>query len=132
MEGFANIAKQFIEFYYNQFDVDRKQLAVLYRDDSMLTFESTTVQGATAIVEKLSSLPFQKVRHAVSTLDAQPSGSEGGIIILVTGQLLKLTRGHMQVDEEDKTMSYSQTFQLKPCSPGPYYVFNDIFRLVFG
>ncbi|RKF82352.1 Nuclear transport factor 2 [Golovinomyces cichoracearum] len=131
MEEIAGIARQFIEFYYNQFDVDRKQLAFLYRDNSMLTFESTTVQGATAIVEKLSSLPFQKVRHAVSTLDAQPSGSQGEIIILVTGQLL-LTRGHMQVDEEDRPMSYSQTFQLKPCSQGSFYVFNDIFRLVLG
>lgn len=75
----------------------------------MLTFESASVQGATAVVEKLvvritpsaapaknpsltllqpQGLPFQKVKHQVSTLDAQPSNQEGGIIILVTGQLL--------------------------------------------
>ena len=33
------------------------------------------------------SLPFQKVKHAVGTLDAQPSVN-GGIVILITGQLL--------------------------------------------
>lgn len=82
----------------------------------MLTFETTSVQGAAAITEKLTvrwsyqttiveyrgppleirilnlhftqqSLPFQQVRHQIATFDAQPS-SEGGIIVLVTGALL--------------------------------------------
>lgn len=53
----------------------------------MLTFESSSVLGATPITEKLSSLPFEKVKHQVSTLDSQPT-VEGGIIILITGQLL--------------------------------------------
>lgn len=34
------------------------------------------------------SLPFEKVKHQVSTLDAQPSSPDGGILILVTGALL--------------------------------------------
>ena len=75
------------------------------RDNSMLTFESASVGGAAAIVEKLGvgfhlcwsrrilkmlaqSLPFEKVKHQVSTLDAQPSGEHGGILILITGALL--------------------------------------------
>jgi hypothetical protein len=74
------------------------------RDNSMLTFESSSVGGAAGIVEKLSvrawfaetniiinkaqTLPFEKVKHQVSTLDAQPSGEHGGILILVTGALL--------------------------------------------
>lgn len=85
------------------------------RDQSMLTFETSSVQGAAAITEKLTvrlpllsstgrlaaqeqhrelrpdlalqSLPFQQVRHQIATFDAQPS-SEGGIIVLVTGALL--------------------------------------------
>lgn len=28
-------------------------------------------------------------------------------------------------------MSYTQTFQLKPREGGNYYVFNDVFRLVY-
>lgn len=78
------------------------------RPESMLTFESDSFQGASPIVEKLSvrtpchqrvrlftngrlqlqSLPFQQVKHQVNTLDAQPSGPHGGILILVTGALL--------------------------------------------
>ena len=76
----------------------------------MLTFESSSVLGANAIVEKLSvrdntlirprcagpvltwhckkGLPFQTVKHQVATLDAQPTMVDGGIVILVTGQLL--------------------------------------------
>lgn len=33
------------------------------------------------------SLPFQKVRHDFSTLDAQPSNESGGILVMVTGTL---------------------------------------------
>ncbi|RMJ10785.1 Nuclear transport factor 2 [Fusarium kuroshium] len=122
--NFEDVAKQFIEFYYNSFDSDRKSLAALYRPESMLTFESASVLGAESIIEKLSSLPFEKVKHQVSTLDAQPSNGEGGIIILITGALL--------VDEEQRPMNFSQSFQLARDATGQYFVYNDIFKLVFG
>jgi hypothetical protein len=69
----------------------------------MLTFETSQVQGAQAIIEKLTvgsacsrtagltpnqSLPFAKVQHKLTTLDAQPSSAAGGIMVLVTGKLL--------------------------------------------
>ncbi|KAF8867151.1 nuclear transport factor 2 [Acephala macrosclerotiorum] len=123
MANFAEVAKQFTEFYYSQFDTDRKLLAPLYRDNSMLTFESASVAGALGIVEKLSSLPFEKVKHAVSTLDAQPSPNDG-IMILVTGALL--------VDAEERPMNYTQAFQLLPDGAGSFFIFNDIFKLVYG
>ncbi|KAH8770581.1 nuclear transport factor 2 [Hyaloscypha finlandica] len=123
MANFAEVANQFVDFYYKQFDADRKQLAPLYRENSMLTFESASIAGVGGIVEKLSSLPFEKVKHAVSTLDAQPS-ENGGILILVTGALL--------VDEEQRPMNYSQAFQLLPDGAGSYFIYNDIFKLVFG
>ena len=37
-----------------------------------------------------------------------------------------------QVDEEQRPMSYSQVFQLNPDGSGSYFVFNDIFRLVYS
>ncbi|KAF9889971.1 Nuclear transport factor 2 [Aspergillus nanangensis] len=116
--------EQFVQFYYQTFDGNRQNLAGLYRDHSMLTFETNSVQGTANIVEKLASLPFQKVAHQVSTLDAQPSNQEGGILVMVTGALL--------VDEEQKPMNYTQSFQLLPDGQGSYFVFNDIFRLVYG
>ncbi|KAF2226313.1 putative nuclear transport factor 2 [Elsinoe ampelina] len=123
MGDFQAIAQQFTEFYYKTFDQDRAQLLPLYRDHSMLTFENAPTQGGASIIEKLSSLPFSKVQHEVSSLDAQPSNENGGILVLVSGRLL--------VDEEQRPMSYTQTFQLLPDS-GSYYVFNDIFRLIYS
>ncbi|EAU35025.1 nuclear transport factor 2 [Aspergillus terreus NIH2624] len=124
MADFQSIAQQFVTFYYQTFDSNRQGLAGLYRDQSMLTFETSSVQGVAGIIEKLVSLPFQKVAHQVGTLDAQPSNTEGGILVMVTGALL--------VDEEQKPMNYTQSFQLLPDGQGSYFVFNDIFRLVYG
>ncbi|CAI4215430.1 unnamed protein product [Parascedosporium putredinis] len=121
--NFEDVAKQFIEFYYNSFDADRKSLSALYREQSMLTFESASVLGINAIVDKLAGLPFEKVKHQVSTLDAQPT-LNGGIFILVTGQLL--------VDEEQRPMNYCQAFQLLQDDAGSYFVYNDVFKLVYG
>lgn len=76
-----------------------------------------------ALTTILQSLPFQKVVHQVSTQDAQP-GPNNGVVVLVTGQLL--------VDEEQRPMNYTQAFQLLPDGAGGYYVYNDIFKLVYG
>ncbi|KAF2843106.1 putative nuclear transport factor 2 [Patellaria atrata CBS 101060] len=123
MADFQEVAKQFTDFYYKQFDSERASLVALYRDHSMLTFENEAFQGTGAILGKLTGLPFAKVVHQIATLDAQPSSEAGGILVLVTGALL--------VDEEAKPMSYTQTFQLVPAD-GSYYVLNDIFRLVYA
>ena len=82
----------------------------------MLTFENSQTQGVTAIVQKLADLPFQRVAHKVTTLDAQPSSpSGGGVIVMVTGELL--------IDEETNPQRYSQVFHLMP-EGGSFYVFN--------
>ncbi|KAL8799761.1 MAG: hypothetical protein Q9223_003844 [Gallowayella weberi] len=101
-----------------------ENMAYKQRDQSMLTFESASVQGTSGIVQKLVDLPFQKVQHQISTLDAQPSSAEGGIIVMVTGAL--------KVDEEERPMNYTQVFQLLPDGAGSYFVFNDIFKLIYG
>ncbi|KAF2724498.1 nuclear transport factor 2, partial [Polychaeton citri CBS 116435] len=117
------VPEQFVEFYYRTFDTTREQLKDLYQPMSMLTFEGSPVQGTEAIVKKLLDLPFQKIEHQVATLDAQPSGDHGGIFVVVSGALL--------VEEEKRPMSYTQTFQLMPNGQGSYFIFNDVFRLVY-
>ncbi|KAH9961065.1 hypothetical protein BC827DRAFT_1260578 [Russula dissimulans] len=118
------VAKQFTDFYYSTFDLNRSNLAPLYRESSMLTFEGNPTQGANAIIEKLTSLPFGKVLHKVTTLDAQPSSqSIASLIVNVTGLLV--------VDDSPNPLQFSQVFQLIP-EGGSYYVLNDIFRLNYG
>lgn len=52
-DNFQDVAKQFVQFYYQQFDSDREQLAPLYRDTSMLTYESESMSGVVPIINKL-------------------------------------------------------------------------------
>lgn len=120
---FNTLAQQFTQFYYNQFDSDRSQLGNLYRDESMLTFETSQLQGTKNIVEKLVSLPFQKVGHRITTLDAQPASPNGDVLVMITGDLL--------IDDEQNPQRFSQVFHLIP-DGNSYYVFNDIFRLNYS
>ncbi|KAF7316955.1 Nuclear transport factor 2 [Mycena chlorophos] len=118
------VAGQFINYYYQTFDSNRANLASLYRDSSMLSFEGAQILGTSAIVEKLASLPFQKVEHKVTTKDAQPSSSSvASVLVSVTGMLV--------VDDSPNPLQFSQVFHLMPES-GTYYVFNDIFRLNYA
>ncbi|KAJ2777958.1 Nuclear transport factor 2 [Coemansia javaensis] len=123
MSVLSATAKEFVEYYYSTFDKDRSGLLPLYRDVSMMTWEGSQIQGAAGIVEKLVSLPFQRVAHKVTTIDAHPSlpGAKA-ILIVVTGQLL--------VDEETKPQQFSQTFQL--VEDNGFFVHNDIFRLNYA
>ena len=36
------------------------------------------------------------------------------------------------MDEEKRAMSFTQAFQLLPDGQGSYYVFNDVFKLVYA
>ncbi|KAF3038735.1 Nuclear transport factor 2 [Didymella pomorum] len=119
--SFEEVGKQFVEYYYKTFDENRAALSPLYRDHSMLTFEASGILGAAAIVEKLQNLPFQQVQHRTDTLDAQPSG-QNGVLVLVTGALL--------VEGSERPMSFTQAFNLQQ-DGGSYYVLNDVFRLVY-
>jgi hypothetical protein len=99
----------------------------------MLNFEHSAsrpaqYKGSAAIVDKLRSLPFSRVRHDVKTCDCQPSPN-GGVVVVICGDLY--------VDEEQMPQKFSQTFQLMPTeaaglAPGSYFIFNDIFRLNVG
>ncbi|KAF9580639.1 Nuclear transport factor 2 [Lunasporangiospora selenospora] len=114
------IAEQFVKFYYQTFDTNRAGLAHLYRDTSMMSFESAETMSAVAIVEKLVSLPFSKVEHKILSVDAQPV--DANILILVSGQLL--------TDGESHPQFFSQSFLLK--NDGNFYIAHDIFRLIYG
>ncbi|CAL9130123.1 unnamed protein product, partial [Musa textilis] len=94
------VAKAFVDHYYRTFDVNRVALGGLYQDASMLTFEGVKIQGAAAIVAKLTSLPFQQCVHAISTVDCQPSGPAGGVLVFVSGSL--------QLAGESHTLKFSQ------------------------
>ncbi|KAH0916034.1 hypothetical protein HID58_030480, partial [Brassica napus] len=117
------VAKAFVEHYYTTFDANRAGLVSLYQEGSMLTFEGQKIQGSQNIVAKLTSLPFQQCKHNITTVDCQPSGPAGGMLVFVSGNL--------QLAGEQHALKFSQMFHLVS-NQGNYYVFNDIFRLNYA
>nr|XP_035973403.1 nuclear transport factor 2-like [Halichoerus grypus] len=112
------IGSSFIQHYYQLLDNDRTQLGTIYIDASCLTWEGQQFQGKAAIVEKLSSLPFQKIQHSITAQDHQPT-PDSCIISMAVGQL--------KVDE-DPIMGFHQMFLLKNINDA-WVCTNDMFRL---
>uniref|UniRef100_A0A8L2QDH9 Nuclear transport factor 2 n=1 Tax=Rattus norvegicus TaxID=10116 RepID=A0A8L2QDH9_RAT len=107
------IGSSFIQHYYQLFDNDRTQLGAIYIDASCLTWEGQQFQGKAAIVEKLSSLPFQKIQHSITAQDHQPT-PDSCIISMVA--------------DEDPIMGFHQMFLLKNINDA-WVCTNDMFRL---
>ncbi|EFJ20863.1 hypothetical protein SELMODRAFT_230884 [Selaginella moellendorffii] len=118
------VSRAFVDHYYNTFDANRAGLVSLYQDASMLTFEGQQFQGAPNIANKLNSLPFQQCKHNISTVDCQPSGAHGGMLVFVSGIL--------QLPGEEHPLKFSQMFHLVPTAEGSLFVLNDIFRLNYA
>ncbi|KAH0893573.1 hypothetical protein HID58_056002, partial [Brassica napus] len=96
------VAKAFVEHYYTTFDANRAGLVSLYQEGSMLTFEGQKIQGSQNIVAKLTSLPFQQCKHNITTVDCQPSGPAGGMLVFVSGNL--------QLAGEQHALKFSQIY----------------------
>ncbi|KAK6625538.1 hypothetical protein RUM43_005837 [Polyplax serrata] len=115
------IGKGFVQQYYALFDdpAQRPQLVNMYNaESSFMTFEGIQIQGGPKIMEKLTSLTFQKITRIITAVDSQPM-FDGGVLINVLGQL--------QTDE-DPPHAYIQTFVLKPIG-NSFFVQHDMFRL---
>lgn len=94
------VGRAFVDHYYNLFDNDRSSISTLYQPSSMLSFEGQKLQGSEDISAKLNALPFGQCRHAISTIDSQPSSFSGGIIVFVSGSI--------QLLGEDYPLRFSQ------------------------
>ncbi|KAM3361489.1 nuclear transport factor 2B [Capsicum galapagoense] len=118
------VAKAFVEHYYSTFDTNRAGLANLYQESSMLHFEGQKYRGTQSIAGKLTDLPFQQCKHQINTVDCQPSGPAGGMLVFVSGNL--------SLPGEQHALKFSQMFHLIPTGQGSFYVQNDIFRLNYA
>ena len=84
--------KAFTGFYYPAFSNDRSSLANVYTDQSCMTFEGAQFQGKAPILEKLMSLPFQKVNHQITTIDSQPiiGVDDNKVSVKFTGGIIRV------------------------------------------
>lgn len=115
------VAKAFVQHFYQTFDAGVDALSGLFNEQSMLTFEGQQVQGSPAIINKLKSVG--QVKHSVKTTDIQPSSNPNAIVIFVTGAI--------QIGG-DNPLHFCEFFHLVGTAPGQYYVHNDVFRLNYG
>uniref|UniRef100_A0A1B0G9P0 NTF2-related export protein n=1 Tax=Glossina morsitans morsitans TaxID=37546 RepID=A0A1B0G9P0_GLOMM len=70
---YENIGKGFVHQYYAIVDnsVQRANVTNFYSTiDSFMTFEGLQIQGAPKIMEKLSSLTFQKITCVITAVDS--------------------------------------------------------------
>ena len=88
-------------------------------EQSLMTFEGVQMQGQVKIMEKITSLTFQKIAHLITAIDCQPM-FDGGILINVLGQLKT---------DDDPPQSFIQMFVLKPGGDS-FFIQHDMFRLV--
>ena len=121
MANFDEVGRQFVQHYYQTFDSNRQNLASLYSDQSMLTYEGEQYMGGQQIMEKYSVLPG--LQHKITTLDFQPIPSDSSILVMVCGVLSVDGAGPMK---------FSQSFRLCVGGQFGYYCHNDIFRLNLG
>ncbi|XP_077982756.1 nuclear transport factor 2-like [Glandiceps talaboti] len=115
---FKEIGFAFANHYYITFDANRSNLRPLYAPSALLTFENDQFQGPDAIITKLTSLPFQVVKHVTTTVDCQPI-DERTVLVFVVGQLKT---------DDDPPHGFSQVFQLKT-DGNTWFIVNDMFRL---
>ncbi|WP_327675206.1 nuclear transport factor 2 family protein [Kitasatospora sp. NBC_00458] len=130
MADFDAVADAFVRHYYGTFDggsAARSKLTELYRPESLLTWESRRVQGATGIAAALARPELAAVKHRISTVDAQPTPG-GGVLVTVVGTIAVGSAF-------DKPMLFSEVFALQPVpdgEEGDYFVRNQIARLILG
>lgn len=118
--NFAVIGTEFVKAFYECYDDPAKRdgLSNFYHNEAFQSFEDDQRMGKAAILEKIKSLPFQSVAHAITKVDSQPT-LDGGVLVSILGQV--------KVDD-DKPMGYSHTFILRPES-GSFFIMHEIFRL---
>ncbi|KAI3812409.1 hypothetical protein L1987_17117 [Smallanthus sonchifolius] len=100
--------------YAGPTEADVHRNALLEKESSMLTFEGQKIQGSSNIVAKLTSLPFQQCMHSITTVDCQPSGLSGGMLVFVSCKL--------QLAGEQHALKFSQMFHLMPTPQSSFYV----------
>lgn len=115
------VGEQFIQHYYNTFDTNRPELASLYAEQSMLSFEGEQFMGIQAIFNKYNSLGT--IKHVLKSIDVHPTINDG-IVCFVNGDLF--------IGEDTNGVKFAEVFLLQNGGSAGIYVHNDIFRLNYG
>jgi hypothetical protein len=102
----TQIGHAFAKHYYELFDTNKRdRLATLYTEHhSQLTWEGQVFVGASSIMKKLQSFPFNKIQHTLKSVDVQSTAP--GILLMCSGDV--------KVDDSPNPLKFSQVFHLFP------------------
>jgi hypothetical protein len=119
----TDVGCQFVQQYYTVLNQDPGRLHCFYKKHSSFTYGiegefALPAIGQTDIHSRIIGLGFDDCKVTINNLDCQTS-LNGGIIILVTGQLL---------NRNGVAKKFAQSFFLAE-QPNGYYVLNDILRI---
>mmetsp|Transcript_950 Transcript_950/g.3122 ORF Transcript_950/g.3122 Transcript_950/m.3122 type:complete len:123 (-) Transcript_950:247-615(-) len=118
----SEVARAFVQHYYQTYDSNPDALAGLYTEASTLTFEGQEFKGPAAIVQKLKA-PGQIQHDPNLQVDVQLGVQPNALCIFVTG--------HLKLNGENP-LHFTQFFQLVASGPGQYTLNNDMFRLIYS
>ncbi|KAL3728568.1 hypothetical protein ACJRO7_033199 [Eucalyptus globulus] len=93
-----------LEDYYQMMAVKPAELGKLYREGSRLNFEGQKSRGKEEILAQLTSHPFARCKHSITTVDSNASDNDGGLLVFVNGVL-----DFVQQDGEGHALNFSQT-----------------------
>ena len=120
---FQEIGAQFIGHYFESLKSNRQNMAPLYTNDSMLSYEGEQFLGNEQIMGKVGGLPGLVFDSANATIDYQPSVNDG-IFCFISGNLM--------IEGSDQALRFTQTFLLQKGGTNGYYIHNEVFRLNLG
>ncbi|WP_416873972.1 nuclear transport factor 2 family protein [Kitasatospora sp. SC0581] len=119
--AYEELGTRFVQQYYDYFDKrssSSAELAALYADEAMLTFDGELRLGRQAIMTKLLGLSFTTDARLLTSVDSQPLPDEGVLVTVI---------GKLSVD--DSVINYSDTFVLAYVGKG-LAITQHIFRTV--
>ncbi|XP_060553317.1 uncharacterized protein LOC132714447 [Ruditapes philippinarum] len=119
--SYKDIGEYFAKQYYQMYDTGNiDQLASMYHDSALLTFEGDQKQGKEAIRAKHGVLAA-KTCHNITTIDCQPTYNDNGVTVSIVGQI--------KTEGEDKVLGFTHMFIIRPFEDGNFYITNEVFRL---
>ncbi|KAK3375670.1 hypothetical protein B0T24DRAFT_591376 [Lasiosphaeria ovina] len=116
-------ALELVDYYYEAFNLDRRALDILYRDDSTMSWEGNVWAGTAAITQMLVDLPFHTLANEATSCTMQQT-MHGGVVASVLGQFVA---GN---EAAEVLLQYVQTMVLAKDPRGYWYIQYQVVSFV--
>lgn len=137
---YNELAKQFTEFYYSMYnpkfdeelqfledDFNRKELASLYCDTSLVTYHNEEIMGTEKIMEYMLADKVKGHYEQMTNVLAQPSVDDS-VLIVVQGDSFFPSPEENPNDEKTPKLHYTEIFLIaQDQESGSFIIHNQVF-----